>query len=83
MRSRFVIGMVLVSLTVAAGCEDDFDSAAEVTTADPTGASSTDGPTELIGSWHRAQTCAEMLAAFQAGVADSHIEWLQGKLLRG
>jgi ABC-type glycerol-3-phosphate transport system substrate-binding protein len=65
MRSRIVIGMVLVSLTIAAGCGDDSDSASDVTTTEPTSASSTDGrTTELIGSWHRAQTCAEMLAAF-------------------
>jgi hypothetical protein len=83
MRTRIAIGMVLVSLTVAAGCSDA-DSASEVTTTEPTSASPTDAPTELIGSWHRAQTCAEMVAAFQAaGLAESHIEWLQGNFYGG
>jgi hypothetical protein len=85
MRSRVAIGMALVSLTIAAGCGDDSDSASDVTTTEPTSESSTDGgTTELIGSWHRAQTCAEMLAAFQAaGLAESHVEWLQGNFFGG
>jgi hypothetical protein len=34
---------------------------------------------ELIGSWHRSQSCEEMLAAFkEAGLAESHRDWLQG-----
>jgi hypothetical protein len=84
MRSRIVIGMVLVGLTIAAGCGDDSNSASDVTTTEPT-SSPTDAPTtELIGSWHRAQTCAEMLAAFQAaGLAESHVEWLQGNFYGG
>ena len=87
MRNRILTGAVLVSLTVAA-CSDDS------TTTDPTATSlteetatshATEGPTtELIGSWHRAQTCAEMLAAFQeAGLAESHVGWLQGNFFGG
>jgi hypothetical protein len=85
MRNRIVIGVVLVSLTVASGCGDDSDSASEVTTTQATTTASTDrSTTGLIGSWHRAQTCAEMLAAFQAaGLAESHVGWLQGNFFAG
>ena len=39
---------------------------------------------ELVGSWHRAQTCAEMLVAFkEAGLAESHRDWLQGNFYGG
>jgi hypothetical protein len=38
----------------------------------------------LIGAWHRPQTCAELLAAFQAaGLAESHVGWLQGNFFGG
>ena len=99
MRGRTVIAMVVVSLTIAAGCGDDSDTASDVTTTAPVvttpapvvttpapiSQSSTDsGTSELIGSWHRAQTCAEMLVAFQAaGLAESQIEWLQGNFFGG
>jgi hypothetical protein len=39
---------------------------------------------DIVGYWHRAQTCEEMLAAFEAaGLADSHREWLQGNFFGG
>lgn len=38
----------------------------------------------IIGSWHRAQTCEEMLAVFEAvGLAESHREWLAGQFFGG
>ena len=38
----------------------------------------------MIGSWNRAQACAEMLAAFdEAGLAESHRGWLQGNFYGG
>jgi hypothetical protein len=83
---------VVAGLLGAVGCGDDSDSEADPTTteADPTtteeiDGSSTDGATtKLIGSWHRAQSCAEMLVAFQqAGLVESHIEWLQGNFFGG
>jgi pimeloyl-ACP methyl ester carboxylesterase len=48
-------------------------------------AASTDtAATELIGWWRRSQTCDEMLAAFQqAGLAESHVGWLQGNFFGG
>ena len=85
MGRRVAIAALLLSLAAAVGCGDDSDSEADSTTTLETDAASTDGATtELIGSWHRAQTCAEMLAAFQqAGLAESHVEWLQGNFFGG
>jgi hypothetical protein len=85
MGRRVAIAALLLSLAAAVGCGDDFDSEADSTTTLETDALSTDiASTELIGSWHRAQTCAEMLAAFQqAGLAESQVEWLQGNFFGG
>jgi hypothetical protein len=85
MRHRVLIPVLLLSLVTAAGCGDASDSEADGTTTEGTGTSSTDAATtELVGSWHRAQTCAEMLAAFEdAGLAESHREWLQGNFFGG
>jgi len=83
---RWILAAVL-SLSVVAGCGDDGDtSSGTPTTVDPTTTTSSDGAatTELVGSWHRAQTCPEMLAAFQAaGLAESHRDWLQGNFYAG
>ena len=39
---------------------------------------------EIIGYWHRAQTCAELVSAFEAaGLAQSHTGWLQGNFYGG
>jgi len=92
-RKRILTCLVVVSLAVAA-CGDSSDAESTTTTAEltatslieePTTSASTEGPTtELIGSWHRGQTCAEMLAAFQeAGLAESHVGWLQGNFFGG
>jgi hypothetical protein len=54
-------------------------------TAEPTSSSTTVAASSaIVDSWHRAQTCAEMLAAFeQAGLAESHRDWLQGNFYGG
>jgi hypothetical protein len=84
MKHRFFVAVVLLSLVTAAACGNS-DSETDATTAEgtetsPPGAATT----ELIGSWHRAQTCKEMLAAFeQAGLAESHRDWLQGNFFGG
>jgi hypothetical protein len=85
MRHRVAIGVLLLTLAAAVGCGDDSDSEADSTATEETDAPTTDrATTELIGTWHRAQTCAEMLAAFQqAGLAESHVEWLQGNFFGG
>lgn len=79
------IAVLLVSLITAAGCGNDSESGAEATTSERTQASSTLTATPvLIGSWHRAQACTEMLAAFdEAGLAESHRGWLQGNFYGG
>jgi hypothetical protein len=82
MSKRWVLdsAVLLLSFVAAAGCSDDSQTTAGATTPERTEPSSTDaGTPALIGSWHRAQTCAEMLAAFEeAGLAESHRGWLQG-----
>ena len=85
MRHRVAIGVLLLTLGAAVGCGDDSDSEADSTATEETDAPTTDrATTELIGTWHRAQTCTEMLAAFQqAGLAESHVEWLQGNFFGG
>lgn len=69
----------------AAGCGDGSEAGAEPTTSEGMKDSSTEAATpELIGSWHRAQSCAEMLAAFEeAGLTESHRGWLQGNFYGG
>jgi hypothetical protein len=85
MRRRVAIAALLLSLAAPVGCGDDFDSEADSTTTLEADASLTDSATtELIRSWHRTQSCAEMLAAFQeAGLAESHVDWLQGSFFGG
>ena len=80
------MAVLLASLIPAAGCGDDTKSGAAATTSEETAASSTatTATPELIGSWHRAQSCEEMSAAFEkAGLAESHREWLQGNFYGG
>ncbi|HSV37754.1 MAG TPA: hypothetical protein VLI04_03245 [Nocardioidaceae bacterium] len=68
---------------ILAGCGNDSDSGAN-TTPTMTPSNGAVITTELVGSWHRAQTCPEMLAAFEAaGLAESHREWLQGNFYGG
>ncbi|MFE5672018.1 hypothetical protein ACFQ58_10475 [Agromyces sp. NPDC056523] len=39
---------------------------------------------EIVGYWHRAQSCEELLATFEAaGLAESHSGWLQGNFYGG
>lgn len=89
MRKQCLLGVaVLLVMASAAGCGDD-DHASGVseaaTTTETSEPSSTDVTTAaLLGSWHRAQTCAEMLGAFEAaGLAESHRDWLQGNFYGG
>jgi hypothetical protein len=79
------IAVLLASLMTAAGCGGDTKSGAGATTNEGAAASSTDTATpELLGSWHRAQTCKEMRAAFEeAGLAESQRLWLQGNFYGG
>ena len=76
---------ILVSLAAVDGCSDDSNPDADATTAPGVDTASTGSvATELVGSWQRAQTCAELLGAFeQAGLAQSHVGWLQGNFFGG
>jgi hypothetical protein len=55
--------------------------------SDSEGSPSTSAPaitSDIIGYWHRPQTCAELLTAFEAaGLAQSHIGWAQGNFYSG
>jgi Tol biopolymer transport system component len=74
-RSSFVV--LAATVVMAAGSD----------TTDPASGSSGSTPSDvatIVGSWHRAQTCEEMLAAFDtAGLAESHVTWLQGNFFGG
>jgi hypothetical protein len=86
MSVRVAVGTALLSILTAVSCGGDSnsDSEVDITTAEAATTSPVHTTTELIGSWQRAQTCAEMLAAFQeAGLAESHVEWLQGNFHGG
>jgi hypothetical protein len=82
-RHRFAIPVLLLSLTGIVGCSENTVPQADSTTMAETAASPS-ATTELVGSWHRAQTCKELLAAFEkAGLAESHRDWLQGNFYGG
>jgi hypothetical protein len=83
-RYPILISALLLSLG-AAGCGGGSDAEVDATTAQGTETSPTGAATsELIGSWHRSQSCEEMLAAFEAaGLAESNRDWLQGNFYGG
>lgn len=87
-----VAGVVaLVGLLAGCGGDESSTSAtptnpASISTAEVPAPSSTSAvaTSTLVGYWHRPQTCAEMLAAFEgAGLAQSHRDWLQGNFYGG
>lgn len=78
----------VVILSGCAGATGTTDQSA--TTSPPTSTAEDVNPSEsvitseIVGYWHRAQTCEELLATFQAaGLADSHRGWLQGNFYGG
>jgi hypothetical protein len=86
MRRRSVLGIavLLATLATAAGWGDNSGSGAVATTTQTKVSPMEAATQELIGSWHRAQTCTEKLAAFEeAGLAQSHRDWLQGNFYGG
>lgn len=83
MRALVVLGCVAV---LASGC------APVLYSADPSGSETASAATatasaavsDIIGSWHRAQSCEELLAAFKAaGLAESHADWITGNFFGG
>ena len=78
-----ITGVVILAVGVA--CNGGADPEIPTTTTEvATETTSADGTTPLIGSWHRAQTCEEMLAVFEeAGLAETHVGWLQGNFFGG
>ena len=80
--------LIVLALVSAAGCGGEAESDADdsASSSDPTETSppSAAATSDLVGTWHRAQGCAEMLAAFEeAGLAKSHRGWLQGNFYGG
>ena len=88
---RVVLGPIvlpLVALAAASGCGGDSgsgsDAGASSSGSTASSASTSAATAGLVGTWHRAQTCAEMLTAFEeAGLAESHRDWLQGNFYGG
>jgi hypothetical protein len=85
MKQRLLVAVLLLGLASVVSCSDNSTPQAAPTTVEETAPSPTQSvTTELVGSWHRAQTCAQMLAAFEkAGLAESHRDWLQGNFYGG
>ena len=85
-------GALAALLLVLAGCVTNApqpslsSTPAEGTPTAETTASATDAPitSDILGYWHRAQTCEELLATFTAaGLAESHRGWMQGNFFGG
>jgi hypothetical protein len=79
----------LVAMILVSGCSSSTPAATSLQAASPQSLPTSEPSTsiaagELIGSWHRAQTCQELLVAFEgAGLATSHVEWLAGDFFGG
>jgi hypothetical protein len=80
--------IAVVAMILASGCSTG-TTAPTASPSVPTGVGASAAPSvsttnNLVGSWHRAQSCQEMLAAFEAaGLAESHADWLTGNFLGG
>jgi hypothetical protein len=78
---------VLVVVFVSACGPGAATSEPPSSTPSPTAAASSQAPSvssDIVGYWHRAQTCEELLAAFgAAGLAESHAGWLQANFFGG
>jgi Tol biopolymer transport system component len=72
------LAVLVGAAVIAAGSDTTVDSSPASPGSTPSAASA------IVGSWHRAQTCEEMLAAFDAaGLTESHLGWLQGNFFGG
>lgn len=71
--------VIALTLVTVAGCGGD--QPAESAKSAESAESVQDG---LVGEWHRAQSCQQVLAAFEAaGLAESQRGWLQGNFFGG
>jgi hypothetical protein len=71
MRGRTVVALVVVSLTIAAGWEDDSATASNVTTTEPT---TTAAPTASVPSLSDLEVIEAGVAAFYSGDAERAAE---------
>jgi hypothetical protein len=77
-----VCGWVPAFVLVLSGCAGATGTTDHSATTSPPAESVI--TSEIVGYWHRAQTCEELLAAFEAaGLAASHAGWLQGNFFGG
>jgi hypothetical protein len=89
MRHAPVVFACLI-LAIASGCATGSTAppASQAASSSSSSPVQSEAPTEavsdIVGFWHRAQSCQEMLAAFErVGLAESHREWLQGNFYGG
>jgi hypothetical protein len=71
---------------LASACAPSLQSADSSPSETASAATATPPPalSDIIGSWHRAQTCVELIAAFEAaGLAGSHADWITGNFFGG
>lgn len=80
-----VLAFAVVAILVAGCAGSTATGSPDVSPATSPDGSPSAGPSEstgaedadIVGSWHRLQTCEEMTAAFEAaGLAESHADWL-------
>jgi hypothetical protein len=89
MARGLVTGLLLAALTVACGSASPATTTPAIPSPTPVAspAATPSAPAEanaIVGSWHRPQTCQEMLAAFErARLAESNREFLQGNFFGG
>ena len=87
-RKRLAVSLAAV-VVLLSGCAGTADQSTP--SSPPASTAGTDHPTtapsissEIVGYWHRAQSCADLLEAFEvAGLAQSHRAWLQGNFYGG
>ena len=77
--------MVLSGCAGATGSTEDSATNAPASSDGASPSASTSAiSSEIVGDWHRAQTCQELAPAFEAaGLAVSHRGWLQGNFYGG
>lgn len=81
-----VCALLTLELVLVGGCGSgaSTSSVQEATTPAASASGSLSADSDVLGTWHRAQSCQEMLAAFErAGLAESHVDWLTGNFYGG
>lgn len=80
------VALVLSACTAATGAPDDRATPSPANGAENVTPSASERPIDsaILGYWHRAQSCEELLSAFEAAsLHESHRGWLQGNFFAG